>query len=121
MRKDRTPRELILRWVNIFNQADAARLADLYHEDAVNHQMPLEPVEGKEAIRAMFEREFAQHPMVCIPENVMADRDWGALEWRDPQGFRGAGFFQFQDELIILQRGYWDREGLKGSREGHSG
>jgi limonene-1,2-epoxide hydrolase len=33
------------------------------------------------------------------------------LEWKgDPEGsMRGCGFFHFQEEQIILQRGYWDQ------------
>lgn len=32
-----------------------------------------------------------------------------ALEWKDPVGLRGCGFFTVKDDLIIFQRGYWDR------------
>ena len=36
------------------------------------------------------------------------DRERAALEWTDPDGFRGCGFFQVRDGLIVHQRGYWD-------------
>jgi uncharacterized protein (TIGR02246 family) len=51
------PHEVVERWVERFNAGDAAGLADLYHDDAVNHQVTQEPIEGRNAIRAMFERE----------------------------------------------------------------
>ena len=37
----------------------------------------------------------------------------GALEWIDPDGFRGCGFFQVRDGLIHHQRGYWDSAQLR--------
>jgi hypothetical protein len=58
--------------------------AKLYAENAVNHQIALEPVEGR-----------------------------AAIEWVDPQGFHGCGFFQVRHDLIVHQRGYWDRAQLK--------
>ena len=101
------PKELIKQWVDIFNTG--AALSDLYTENAINHQVNTDPVEGKMAIRAMFEREFATADMVCIIENIFEDKDWGILEWKDPLGLRGCGFFQFQNDKIIFQRGYWDK------------
>jgi len=104
-----SPAELLDRWIEAFNAADADALAALYHDDAVNHQVANEPVEGRSAIHAMFAAEFAAAEMVCVPVNRMADGEWAAMEWRDPKGFRGCGFFHVVDGRIRLQRGYWDR------------
>jgi ketosteroid isomerase-like protein len=103
-----TPREVVEAWVARFNAGDAAALAELYHEDAVNHQVTQDPVVGRDAIRAMFEREFAAAEMVCIPEAVHEAGDVAALEWRDPLGLRGCGFFTVREGRIAFQRGYWD-------------
>jgi hypothetical protein len=103
------PRELVERWVERFNAADADGLATLYHDDAVNHQVANEPVEGKANIREMFAREFATAKMVCIVEQILEDEPWAILEWKDPLGLRGCGFFRVEDGLIRLQRGYWDK------------
>src|SRR5690554_6099204 len=103
------PRELIKAWVNAFNRADADALAAFYAEDATNHQVANEPVVGRAAIKEMFASEFAQAEMVCIPENIFQDGEWGILEWKDPLGLRGCGFFRVVDDKIILQRGYWDK------------
>ena len=84
-------------------------LADLYHEDAVNHQVTQEPVEGRDAIRAMFEREFATAEMIRIPEVIHEAGEVAALEWRDPLGLRGCGFFTVRAARITFQRGYWDK------------
>jgi ketosteroid isomerase-like protein len=103
------PRELVRLWVEAFNRGDAAGLAALYHEDAVNHQVANEPVAGRPAIRAMFEREFAAAEMVCIVEAIYEDGEVAILEWRDPLGLRGCGFFTVRDGKIAFQRGYWDK------------
>ena len=31
------------------------------------------------------------------------------LEWSDPLGLRGCGFFHIVDDKIAFQRGYWDK------------
>jgi len=103
------PREVLALWVARFNAGDVDGLAELYADCATNHQVALEPVEGKRAIRQMFAREFATAKMRCIPENVFQDGEWAILEWRDPQGLRGCGFFHVQQGRIVFQRGYWDK------------
>ncbi len=105
----RTPKDTVRAWVDAFNRADADALAALYIENATNHQVVRDPVEGRAAIHSMFEREFASADMVCIVENLFGDGDWAILEWRDPSGRRGCGFFNVVDGLIHFQRGYWDR------------
>lgn len=104
-----SPRQVLDQWIDRFNAADADGLAALYHEDAVNHQVMWDPLEGREAIHAMFTREFATAEMVCIPEAIHEAGEVVALEWRDPLGLRGCGFFTVRDGMIVFQRGYWDR------------
>lgn len=104
-----TPRQVVCRWVDAFNRGDAEALAALYHPDAVNHQVANAPVEGAAAIREMFQQEFAAAEMVCIAENIFEDGQWAILEWRDPLGLRGCGFFQVVNGRILFQRGYWDK------------
>jgi ketosteroid isomerase-like protein len=103
------PRDVVKSWIEAFNRADADALGALYHADATNHQVAQDPVEGGEAIRAMFKAEFARAEMVCIPENLFEDGEWAILEWRDPKGLRGCGFFHVIDGQIAFQRGYWDK------------
>ena len=103
------PKEVVLTWVDAFNRGDADALASLYVDNAINHQVAEAPVEGKARIRAMFEEELARANMVCIVENLFEDGEWAILEWRDPLGLRGCGFFHVRDSLIQFQRGYWDK------------
>jgi limonene-1,2-epoxide hydrolase len=109
MQATMTPKELIQIWIDAFNRADAEALAALYAKDAINHQVANAYIEGRDAIKKMFETEFSQANMVCIPENIFEDGDWAILEWKDPLGLRGCGFFHIVDQKIKLQRGYWDK------------
>ena len=61
------------------------------------------------AIRAMFAEGFAQAAMVCVVENLFEDGEWAILEWRDPLGLRGCGFFRVREGRIAFPRGYWDK------------
>ncbi|MDX1685980.1 MAG: nuclear transport factor 2 family protein [Saprospiraceae bacterium] len=104
-----SPKELVIKWVDAFNQGDLETLISLYAEDAVNHQVANDPVVGKPAIIKMFEKEFDTADMMCIIENLYEDGDWAILEWKDPKGLRGCGFFRIVNGKIKLQRGYWDK------------
>jgi len=104
-----TPKQMLEQWIDAFNKADVNAIAALYSDDAVNHQVANEPVVGKAAIKEMFASEFTAAEMVCIPENIFEDRDWAILEWKDPKGLRGCGFFKVQNNRIVFQRGYWDK------------
>ncbi|MBB2146961.1 steroid delta-isomerase [Pedobacter sp. LMG 31464] len=104
-----SPKEILTNWLKHFNDADASAIAELYSDDAINHQVANEPVVGKKAISEMFVKEFATAEMVCIPENIFEDGEWAILEWKDPKGMRGCGFFHIVDDKIIFQRGYWDK------------
>ncbi len=109
MTNSSSPKSVVRSWVRAFNDAHAPALAALYTDDAVNHQVANQPVEGRQAIRKMFEREFSTADMVCIVENLFEDGEWAILEWKDPLGLRGCGFFQVRDGKIAFQRGYLDR------------
>jgi len=104
-----TPKQLVEVWVDAVNRADAAALAALYAEDAVNHQVAEAPVRGRDAIETMFREGFAAVEMVCVVENLFEDGEWAILEWSDPLGLRGCGFFRVRGDRIVFQRGYWDK------------
>ncbi len=117
----RSPKQVVQAWVDAFNRADIEALAYLYAEDAINHQVMWEPLAGRSAICAMLERELQRAEMTCLVENLFQEGDWAILEWRDPKGLRGCGFFNVVNGRIQFQRGYWDQlsflrqHGLPGS------
>lgn len=104
-----TPKSILLQWVDAFNAADIEKLVSFYADDAVNHQVANAPVVGKAHIQGMFASEFAQAKMVCIVENIFEDDEWAIMEWSDPLGLRGCGFFHVVNGKIVFQRGYWDK------------
>ena len=105
-----TPTDLIRLWVEKFNDADIDGLANLYALDAINDQVVFSaPLQGRESIKEMFEIEFSRATMVCIEERIYECGDTAILQWRDPLGLRGCGFFQMKDDQIIHQKGYFDQ------------
>ena len=104
-----SPAQVVREWVSRFNQADSDGLAALYAPDAINHQVVTDPLVGRDAIRRMFVTEFGRATMTCIVEHILEDGEWAALEWSDPNGLRGCGFFQVQGGQIVFQRGYFDQ------------
>jgi len=104
-----TPKDILQKWIDAFNKADLEAISDLYADNAVNHQVANDPVIGKPAIKDMFKGEFETAEMTCIPENIFEDGEWAILEWKDPNGLRGCGFFQIKNNKIVFQRGYWDK------------
>jgi limonene-1,2-epoxide hydrolase len=104
------PIEIVEEWINRFNESDADGLAQLYSSDAVNDQVVFsKPVKGRDAIKRMFEMEFGRAKMVCNKEYIHKSDDWIILEWSDPLGLRGCGFFKIKNNQIISQRGYFDQ------------
>lgn len=103
------PKEILIQWIEAFNKSDSEALIQLYDLNAINHQVANEPVVGRAAIKQMFDQEFSEAEMVCIPENIFEDGEWAILEWKDPLGLRGCGFFHIVNDKIIFQRGYWDK------------
>jgi len=105
-----TPKELVKEFVQRFNDGDAAGLAELYANDAINDQVVFSrPLQGREEIRQMFELEFSRATMVCIQEQIYEAGDTAILQWRDPLGLRGCGFFQVRNGQIVHQKGYFDQ------------
>ena len=100
------PRQVVEEWGRRFTAADAASIAELYHADAVNHQVVRDPGRGRAAILEMFEQDFATAKMTCIPEVIHEAGDVAILNG-DPLGPGDAAFVR--DGLIAFQRGYWDK------------
>lgn len=118
------PKELILRWVECFNEHDAKRLSDLYHDDAISLQVAIgTPLIGKAAILKDLQEFFTYTPDSYTKlENILADGNRVALEWFGGGTFSanpslpgksytlsGCGFFIVEEGKIKAQRGYWDK------------
>ena len=111
-----SPKEVVNKWVDAFNDGDVDMIISLYDNNATNHQVANEPVVGASVyIRKnqvgdnANDNEFATAKLVCIVDNIFEDGQWAILEWKDPLGLRGCGFFHVVNEKILFQRGYWDK------------
>ena len=65
------PKEIVEKWVEVFNTGNAEKIAEFYSENAINHQVVEQPIEGEQAIQNMFANEFARAEMTCIVENIL--------------------------------------------------
>jgi len=105
-----TPKKVVETWVERFNNADIDGLVELYADGVINDQIVFSsPIKGKQATRELFELDFSRAKMECIPERLFESGDWAILQWRDPLGMRGCGFFHVQDGKIVHQIGYFDQ------------
>lgn len=127
MIQDRSPRETVAQWAELFNKQDAKAMKELYASDAVNFQVPDRyPLIGQEAIYESFQEFFQAFPDAGFKiVNLFEDGEWAILEWEGwgtfkgdftghpPSGksytLQGCGFFQVRNGLILFQRGYWDK------------
>ena len=123
----KTPKDVMKEWVAGYNVRDAKAIADLYHEDAINHQVAGgDPVRGREAIERDLTSFFEAFPdNYTRIENLFQDGEWAMLEWSGGGtmkgelwpfkatgrscSLRGCGFFHIVDGKIKFQRGYWDK------------
>jgi hypothetical protein len=105
-----TPKELVREWIKRFNSGEIDSLLELYAVDAINEQAVFsKPLEGRKEIRLNLELDFSRAKMECIEERIYECGDTAILQWRDPAGLKGCGFFKFQNELIVHQKGYFDQ------------
>ena len=120
-------KELLQVWIEAFQARDLEKVVNCYAENAVNFQIATnEPSVGREQIKIDTAEFFQGFPDAWSKvENLMSDSVWAAWEWigggtfkgefygNQPTGksfeVRGCGFFQFENDRIILQRGYWDK------------
>ena len=117
---DRLIRDFIAAW----ERRDAAHIVDAFTDDGVYHSIPLEPIVGKDAIRAFVEG-FADvppgrlevHHQVASPTVVMNERtDYITLNGK-PVTLRICGTFEIDNGRIKAWREYFD---LAPAREAFS-
>lgn len=115
-----SPKEVVRAFINAFIEAwptgDAARLAGFFAEDAVYHNVPLQPVQGREAIRQTLEELMSAGGRVAIDvvnllsegRVVMVERvDYLAAPDRTIS-VPMAGVFEVRDGQITAWRDYFD-------------
>ena len=95
-----SPKQLVQEWVARFNAADVDGLIKWSCHGAPTRTRgyPADVPHG------IWPRRNDLHV-----ENIFENHQWAILEWRDPTGLRGCGFFHVQNNEIVFQRGYFDQ------------
>jgi limonene-1,2-epoxide hydrolase len=111
-----TPEALVREFCDAWSRRDADELAAYFTDDAVYHNIPMQPIAGREAIRgflkgflAMVESaEFRMLHLVADGDVVMTERvDSFRLAGREG-GIPVAGVFEISNGKIAAWRDYFD-------------
>lgn len=108
--------ELVRRFCAAFGSRDPDQVLEFFTDDAVYHNMPMQPVQGKAAIRPILEMFLKPAQRVeFVVLNVAADGDVVLTERLDKFVMGGrdvalpvAGVFEIRDGKIAAWRDYFD-------------
>jgi limonene-1,2-epoxide hydrolase len=117
----RSPAELVTEFCALWSTPDAAKIVDYLAEDAVYHNIPMEPVQGREAIRGFIEGFFATldgidfvvHRQVSDGNLVFNERtDIMRTKAGKTVELPVTGVFEVVDDEITAWRDYFDMNTL---------
>lgn len=117
----RSPAELVTQFCALWSTADAVKIAESLAEDAVYHNIPMEAVRGREAIRAFIEGFFATLDGIdFVVHRQVADGNVVFNERTDIMRTKAgrtvelpvAGVFEIADDKIVAWRDYFDMNAL---------
>src|SRR5271154_5497050 len=115
-----TPAETVLDFMAAFIEdwpsGDAARLGSFFAEDAVYHNMPMEPVQGRAVIEATFAEFMSMGGRVGVDVAHMVADDSIVMTERADHFFRDGttvslpivGVIEVHDGVITAWRDYFD-------------
>jgi limonene-1,2-epoxide hydrolase len=113
----RSPDELVRQFCALWSKADAAAIAENMTEDAVYHNIPMEPVQGREAIRAFIEGflatidgiDFVVHRQVSDGGLVFNERT-DIIRTKNGKSIElpVTGVFEVVDDKVAAWRDYFD-------------
>jgi len=107
----------VLRFCEAFSRRDPDEILEFFSDDAVYHNMPMPPVQGKAGIKAVFEMFLKPSEAVEFIVLKIAEGDDGAVltERLDKFSFGGknvelpvAGVFELSEGKISAWRDYFD-------------
>lgn len=111
-----TPAETVGEFIAAWPGKDAARLASFFSEDAVYHNIPMEPIKGREAIEATFagfmgmadQIRFDVVHLVAEGPVVMTERVDHFIGPERTVSLPVMGVFEVDDGAITAWRDYFD-------------
>ena len=108
--------DLIQRFCDAWSTADIPKILDFFADDAIYHNMPIQPVQGKDAIKGLIEQFMAPFERAEFEiKHIVADRDVVLTERVDR--FFGSGktvelplmgILEIRDGKIAAWRDYFD-------------
>jgi limonene-1,2-epoxide hydrolase len=108
--------QIVRRFCAAFSQRDIDELLEFFADDAVYHNIPMEPARGKDAIRATLEAFVPGSPEIEFELRHIASAGTVVFTERvDRMTFAGnhvalpvAGVFEIEDGRITAWRDYFD-------------
>jgi limonene-1,2-epoxide hydrolase len=113
----RSPAELVSEFCALWSTPDVAKIVEYLAEDAVYHNIPMDPVQGREAIRAFIEGffgaldgiDFVVHRQVSDGGLVFNERtDIMRTKAGKTVELPVTGVFEVVDDKIVAWRDYFD-------------
>jgi limonene-1,2-epoxide hydrolase len=114
----RTPDELVTEFCGLWASPDPEKLADYFAEEAVYHNIPMEAIHGRAAIKEFIGGftagydgiDFIVHRQISDGNVVMTERT-DVLRRKDGVAVRlpVMGVFEIVDDRIVGWRDYFDR------------
>ena len=111
-----TPTETVERFIAAWPEGDAGKLAAFFSEDAIYHNIPMEPIKGREAIEATVagfigmvdQLRFDTTHLVADGPIVMTERIDHFIGADRTISLPVMGIFEVHDGLITAWRDYFD-------------
>ena len=109
--------EIVSAFIDAFRQADLDRIMDFFEEDAIYHNIPLEPAQGTEAIRAVLQGFIAMASETdWIVHRIAEDADGVVMTERTDRFLVGEtwveipvmGTFELRGGKLCAWRDYFD-------------
>lgn len=110
-----TPEDIVRAFIAAWNRTDMEAMLALLAEDVVYHNIPLEPLHGKAAVRAFCEgfgrldsADWVLHHMAANGPVVMTERSDRMVINGKPLDLPVMGVFEIRDGRIAAWRDYFD-------------
>ena len=109
--------DIVRDFVEAFNSNDLDRIVSFFSSDAVYHNIPVDPVQGSDAIRAVIQgytaaaskMDWVIHQLAETPEGVVLTERTDNFQFGDRQvSLRVMGAFEIADGKISAWRDYFD-------------
>ncbi|MBO7370592.1 MAG: nuclear transport factor 2 family protein [Campylobacter sp.] len=98
-------KELIAKYMEVFNAKNAEALGEFYNKNAVIQRTNGEPMFGWDELFGYIKKDL-QSAKARKADNIFEDGEWVILEWSETGGKRGCKIFKIVGEKILVQKNY---------------